>query len=132
MSASKGFSDWTKGGMRYVNLRRRLQDSLAPAEVQAFFIGVTHRPATIYPLIFAPLFLHEYAIALTSEGISVFRLRLPGVFSWAIDEMVYAADINTAQLERQKKKVVVNGVAYYPFPFQSKDAEQLLSMFEDR
>jgi hypothetical protein len=83
-------------------------------------------------MIFPPLFFHEYAIALTSEGISVYRLRLPGVFSSRIDEQVYAADIDAAKLERRKKMVIVNGVAYYPFPFHSKDAERLVLLFKER
>jgi hypothetical protein len=122
------FDAWKKGGLRYRRLKQRVPEFLSPAKVDAFFVAVRKRgriPELLNPL--SPL-QHEYVIAATSDGVSVLRLRRPGVFSATITGIEYEAALDAANIEWREGRLALDGVEYFPIAFHNDDAEQVAEL----
>lgn len=118
-------SEWQKGGIRYAKLKEIVPEYLAPAEVQAFFVGVKGRGGAIRlinPL--SPL-QREYVIATTTEGLVVLRLRRPGVFRASIKGTVLSKSKSDADVAWSDGRLVVDGETYQPIAFHREDAERV-------
>lgn len=123
-----GTSVWEKGGLRYQKLKKLVPAFLAPADVEAFFVGVRGRggmPRLANP--FTPL-QREYVIAATSDGVVVLRLRLPGVFRASIAGVAHWAPRDGANVQWQDGQLIVDGDSYGPIAFHEEDAERVAAL----
>jgi hypothetical protein len=115
--------DWKKGGLRYRKLKRIVPSYLEPAELHGFFVGVPVSGGTLrLANPFTPLFQREYVIAATSDGVSVLRLRLPGVFRASISGRVYEQSGNDPEVRWDGQTFVVGGESYRPIAYHDEDA----------
>lgn len=121
------FSDWQKGGVRYAKLKVVVPEYLAPAEVLAFFVAVRRGSSLRLINPFSPL-QREYVIAATTTGVSVLRLRRPGVFRASIGETVAAGVVAPENVAWKDGRMTICGVAYQPISFHGPDAEAVAKL----
>jgi hypothetical protein len=119
------FEEWLKGGLRQKLLRQRVPAYLEPASVQAFFIGVRKRGGRKRLINPFSIFDREYVIAATNRGISVLRLKRPGVFNAQIAGVEYEAPVASADVKWHGDEMIVGGQSYRPVSFHASDAEQV-------
>lgn len=121
-------SEWQKGGLRYAKLKEIVPAYLAPAEVLAFFVGVRSAGGT-FRLInpFTPL-QQEFVLAATTDGLSILRLRRPGVFRASIRDVSYNRR-PPIDITWEDGKVVVDGESTYaPIAFHHEDAKRVVAI----
>jgi len=124
-------SDWQTGGLRYAKLKEVIPAYLAPAEVLAFFVavkGAGGRLRLVNP--FTPL-QREYVLAATTNGLTILRLRRPGVFRASIRDSIYESR-EPADVRWTDGRVSVDGEMYAPIAFHSEAAEQVVSILKLR
>jgi len=126
---SSAASDWQKGGFRYAKLKGIVPAYLAPAEVLAFFVAVKGAGGQLRLVSpFTPL-QREYVLAATTNGLTILRLRRPGVFRASIRDSIYESR-EPADVRWTDGRVSVGGETYAPIAFHSEDAEQVMSIFK--
>lgn len=122
--------DWTKGGLRYKRLKRKVPELLAPERMEGFFIAVAAEgdweraerqwavPRT------RSLTKRETVVAVTDQHLCLIPLKGPATFSWALGDPVRYPLARSA-IEWDGKVLRVQGAGYGPVAFHQEDAERV-------
>ncbi len=122
--------DWSKGGLRYKRLKRKVPELLAPERTEGFFIAVAaqgdwERAERNWAVPRArTLTKRETVVAVTDEHLCLIPLKGPATFSWALDDPV-RYPLASSAIEWDGKVLRVQGAGYGPVAFHQEDAERV-------